>query len=62
MKEYSLIEMCIFIFWPDNCDIDCRGDGNLLATCGMGKSIEIFDRRKGKLVNTFANIHKGECH
>ena len=37
----------------------CPNDGNLLAADGGNGSIKIFDRREGRIVKTFEEVHAG---
>ena len=57
--EFVLIYL--FLFFLDNANwIDvCPIDGNLLATGGTSRLINIFDKRASKLVNIFYNVHSG---
>ena len=37
----------------------CQSDGNMLATGGDEKKVNIFDKREAKIVQTFDDIHEG---
>ena len=40
--------------------IDCREDGNLLATAGDDKDVKIYDKRLNKIVKKYHNLHSGK--
>ncbi len=44
------------VFWIDV----CQSDPNLLASGGTGLEIQIFDKRKSKIVKTFEDIDSGK--
>ena len=37
----------------------CQNDGNLLASGGEDKNINIFDKRESKIIKTFDSVHSG---
>ena len=43
--------------------IDCNPtNGNLLASCGSGQNIKIFDRRESRIVKVFGDLHEGKYY